>query len=103
MNRIQTRNLIAILIVALTSIVASFGAAQQKGEPQSKLVHFQMAILKKGPKWTGLQAPETQKILHQHLINVLALLDSGKAVIAGPFGDDTEHAGIFILRASSSD
>src|SRR5260370_2160198 len=62
-----------------------------------------MAILKRGPKWTGAQAPETQKILHQYLINVLALLDSGKAVIAGPFGDDTELAGIFILRASSSD
>jgi len=78
-------------------------AQQQKKEPQSKLVQFQMAILKKGPKWTGPQAPETQKILHQHLINVLALLDSGKAVIAGPFGDETELAGIFILRASSPD
>jgi len=83
--------------------MAPLALAQQKEEPQSKLVQFQMAILKKGPKWTGPQRPETQKILHQHLINVLALLDSGKAVIAGPFGDDTELAGIFILRTSSSD
>lgn len=103
MNGIKPGNLIATLIIALTYIVPPLVAAQQKKEPQSKLVQFQMAILKKGPKWTSPQAPETQKILHQHLINVLALLDSGKAVIAGPFGDDTELAGIFILRTSSSD
>jgi len=103
MNGIKPGNLVATLIIALTYIVPSLVAAQEKKEPQSKLVQFQMAILKKGPKWTGPQAPETQKILHQHLINVLALLDSGKAVIAGPIGDDTELAGIFILRASSSD
>ena len=103
MNGIKPGNLVATLIIALTYIVPSLVAAQEKKEPQSKLVQFQMAILKKGPKWTGPQAPETQKILHQHLVNVLALLDSGKAVIAGPIGDDTELAGIFILRASSSD
>ena len=83
--------------------MAHLALAQQKEEPQSKMVQFHMAILKKGPKWTGAQAPETQKILHQHLINVLALLDSGKAVIAGPFGDDTDLAGIFVLRASSAE
>ena len=103
MNGIKPGNLVATLIIALTYIVPSLVAAQEKKEPQSKLVQFQLAILKKGPKWTGPQAPETQKILHQHLINVLALLDSGKAVIAGPFGDDTDLAGIFILRASSSE
>ena len=103
MNGIKPGNLIATLIIALTYIVPPLVAAQEKKEPQSKLVQFQMAILKKGPKWTGRQPQETQKILHQHLINVLALLDSGKAVIAGPFGDDTELAGIFILRTSSSD
>ena len=48
-------------------------------------------------------AGDTAKILHQHLVNVLALLDSGKAVAAGPFGDDTDLAGIFILRASSAE
>ncbi len=66
------------------------------------MVQFHMALLKKGPNWTGAQTPEIQKILHQHLINVLALLDSGKAVAAGPLADETDLAGIFILRASSA-
>jgi uncharacterized protein YciI len=102
MNRIKPGNLIAAFVVSLTSIVAPHGTAQQKPEPESKLIQFHMALLKKGPNWTGAQTPETQKILHQHLVNVLALLDSGKAVAAGPLGDDTDLAGIFILRASSA-
>jgi uncharacterized protein YciI len=101
MNGIKPRNLIASFVIALT-FGLTLALAQQQEEPKSRLVQFQMAILEKGPKWTGTQAPETQKILHQHLINVLALLDSGKAVAAGPFGDDTDQAGIFILRASSA-
>jgi uncharacterized protein YciI len=93
--------LVIAIVVALFLIAAPLALAHEKKEPQSKLVQFQMAVLKKGPKWTGAQTPETQRILHQHLVNVLALLDSGKAVAAGPFGDDTDLAGIFILRASS--
>lgn len=93
-NRILAVTVLAILLVA------SHSFAQQK--PESKLIQFHMALLKKGPNWPGAQTPESQKILHQHLVNVLALLDSGKAVAAGPFRDDTDLAGIFILRASSA-
>lgn len=95
------RNLTRPLIIACLVITTPLIVAQQKEEPKSKLVQFQMALLKKGPKWTDPQRPEIQKILHQHLVNVLSMLDSGKAVIAGPFGDDTDLAGIFVLRASS--
>jgi len=103
MPGIKPGNLIAALVIALISVVIPVSTARQKEEPKSKLVQFQMALLKKGPKWTGAQSPETRKILHQHLVNVLSLLDSGKAVAAGPFGDDTDLAGIFILRASSAE
>jgi uncharacterized protein YciI len=104
MTRIESiKNLIQPLVIACSLIAPPLMVAQQTKEPQSKLVQFQMALLKKGPKWTGAQTPETQHILHQHLVNVLALLDSGKAVAAGPFGDDTDLAGIFILRASSTE
>ena len=91
------------LVIVCFLIAAPLTLAQEKKEPKSKLVQFQMALLKKGPKWTGTQTPESQKILHQHLVNMLALLDSGKAVIAGPFEDDTDLTGIFVLRASSAE
>ena len=91
------------LVIVCFLIAAPLTLAQEKKEPKSKLVQFQMALLKKGPKWTNTQTPESQKILHQHLVNMLALLDSGKAVIAGPFEDDTDLTGIFVLRASSAE
>jgi len=97
------KNFVFSLVVSLPLMAAPLTIAQEKKEPQSKLVQFHMAVLKKGPKWPAAQTPETRKILHQHLVNVLALLDSGKAVAAGPFGGETDLAGIFILRASSAE
>jgi len=91
----KTVTTLAVLILILTS----FSIAQ---EPQHKLVQFQMAIMKKGPALVSTKEQERNQILQQHLANVLSLLDSGKAVIVGPFRDDTNVAGIFILRASST-
>ena len=66
-----------------------------------KMVKFQMAIMKKGPKYDATAEAARNQILHQHLRNVIALLNSGKAVAAGPFGGDTDVRGLFILRAAS--
>jgi len=96
------RKSILTLGVAAFLISASVAAAQQEEEPKSKLVQFQMAIMKKGPKWDSTKVEERNSILQQHIGNVVALLDSGRAIIAGPFTDNTEIAGIFILRASST-
>ena len=91
------KTVIALVVIIL--VLTSFSIAQ---EPQHKLVKFQMAIMKKGPEWVSTKEPERKQIRQQHLANVLSLLDSGKAVITGPFDDDTDLAGIFILRASST-
>jgi len=91
------KTVVALLLLIL--VLTCFSIAQ---EPQHKLVQFQMAIMKKGPAWASTKEPERNQIRQQHLANVLSLLESGKAVITGPFGDDTDLAGIFILRASST-
>ena len=91
------KTVVALLLLIL--VLTSFSIAQ---EPQHKLVQFQMAIMKKGPAWVSAKEQERNQIRQQHLANVLSLLDSGKAVITGPFDDDTDLAGIFILRASST-
>src|ERR1041385_3132301 len=90
----------ASLVIILISTV---GLLSPSLAQQHKLVQFQMASMKKGPKWDKTKMDEGNAIVRQHLANVVSLLDSGKAVIAGPFGDDTELAGIFILRAASID
>ncbi|HEX3085297.1 MAG TPA: YciI family protein [Pyrinomonadaceae bacterium] len=84
------------LITIIVLIGSSFVFAQDH-----KMVQFQMAIMKKGPKYDSTGEAERNQILHQHLRNVIALLQSGKAVAAGPFAD-SELKGIFILRAASA-
>jgi len=70
---------------------------------EHKLVQFQMAIMKKGPNWTSMKTEERNATVQKHIANVVALFDSGKVVIAGPFDDETDLAGIFILRTESAD
>jgi uncharacterized protein YciI len=99
----MTKTRALLFIIACSLIAAPLTLARQKEEPKFKLVQFHMALLKKGPKWNGTAEQQRNQILQQHLANVLSMLDTGKAVIAGPLGDDTDLAGIFILRASSAD
>jgi len=86
--------------IALITIIILMGSSFAFSQ-ENKMVQFQMAILKKGPKWNSTGEAERKQILHQHLRNVIQLLQSGKAVAAGPFGGESDLAGVFILRAAS--
>jgi len=101
-TRILTIIFPCALLLGPLMVAAPRMSGRQKEEPKLKLVQFQMALLKKGPRWAETKEPERSQIFKQHLTNVLSLLDSGKAIIAGPFGDNTEIAGIYILRAPSA-
>jgi len=76
-------------------------SAQEKQEPQHKLIEFQMALLKHGPNYSASGMPKNLK--SEHMAYVLSLLESDKAVIAGPLGDRGEIAGIYVLRAKSKE
>src|SRR6476660_2349988 len=93
------RLLSSLLVFLATS---PFLAAQQKpeakGDPAHKLVEFHMALVKRGPKWTAAENPETTRVYQDHFNYVLSLMDSGKAVIAGPFTDGGEIGGVFVFR-----
>ena len=98
----MTRTSILLFAIACFLFVAPLTGAQPKEEPKHKMVQFQMALLGKGPKWDSTAELQRNQILQQHFANVMSLLDTGKAVVAGPMGDNTELAGIFILRAASA-
>ena len=89
-----------ILIVAFILLVPEAFVAQST---EHKLVQFQMAVLSKGPSWDTTKIEERNATLQKHVANAIGLLDSGKAVIAGPFNDQTDLAGIFIFRTASAD
>lgn len=88
--------------ITLLLLTAPAILSQQKTEPANKLVEFHMAILKRGPKWTTAETPEAKRVQQEHVKYVLATLNSGKAIIAGPFTDDGEIIGVFVFRAASA-
>lgn len=92
-----------LLSLALPLLFLSASAVAAQPKEENKMVQFHMAILKKGPQWDTTKEAERNSILKQHLGKVIELLNSGKAVIAGPFGDDTQLAGLFIFRAASAE
>jgi uncharacterized protein YciI len=91
-----------LILFSFVCVTSSLSYAQEKRESTHKLVQFQMAVMKKGPKWETTKEQERKSILEQHIGSVRSLLSSGQAIVAGPFADDTDLAGIFILRSEST-
>ncbi len=93
-----------VCISLLLAVVASaVGQSQQKAEPQFKLIEFHMALMKRGPNWSPPTANGAPPFHLKHVEYVQSLLDSGRAVIAGPIKDDPELAGVYIFRAKSAE
>ncbi len=92
------------LIIALffsSIVIPTFALAQEKKDPAPKMVQFHMALLKRGPKWSAKgMIPEVEK---GHVTHIMSLLDTGKAVIAGPIAESGDLVGIYILRAKSAE
>jgi uncharacterized protein YciI len=94
---------IGIVLLLLTSpLVSSQQQAEPKKEPAHKMIEFQMALLKRGPKWVQEENTETKRLLQQHMEYVTSLFDAGKAVLAGPVTDGGDVTGVLVLRAKSA-
>jgi uncharacterized protein YciI len=98
------KTLLAVSLLVLSVVaVAPVARSQEKKQPEFKLVEFHMALLKRGPKWTGSATTETKGLETEQRAYVDSLVESGKAVIAGRLDDDGEIRGVYILRAKSAD
>jgi uncharacterized protein len=97
---IRQSRLFYLLIVPFFFLINEQLPAQTE-KPQSKLVQFQMAILKLGPNWQSTRQEEKDAILRQHVSALSAMLESGKAVVVGTIVDDPTLFAIVILRTSS--
>ena len=95
------KSLAGALLVLSVIAVAAITRAQDKKEPEHKLIEFHMALLKHGPNYKAAGMPADMR--SSHIANVMSLLESGKAVIAGPLADDSDLAGVLIFRAKSAE
>jgi uncharacterized protein len=96
------KRLAAFAIAVLVATCLPIARAQDKKNPASKLVEFYMALLKRGPKWEKTNTRGTGGFRSKHGAYALSLLESGKAVIAGPFADEGDILGVYVLRATSA-
>ena len=94
----------ALIVIALLCLCLPAAAQQheQQSQPEHKLMQFQMALLKRGPK--AMPAGwETSSLRERHLAYVQSLIQSGKVMIAGRIQDDPELVGVVIFRTDSAD
>jgi len=94
--------LLSLLALAVGASLTT-AQTQEPAKPESKLIQFQMAILKRGPNWPAQPDSEALKVRQQHVDYAVSLLKSGKAVIAGPIKDDSEIVGVYIFRTKSAE
>jgi uncharacterized protein YciI len=74
-----------------------------KSQVPEKMTTYYFAFLRRGPKWTPERTPETEKLQADHMANINAMAATGKLVLAGPFENAGEYAGVFIFKVGSLD
>src|SRR5262245_50651057 len=67
----------------------------------AKMATYYFTFLKRGPKWTAEKTPETAKIQADHMANINAMAKTGKLVIAGPFENAGDYAGVFVFKVGT--
>ena len=73
----------------------------KKANTPIKLGTAYLAFLTRGPKWTPERTPKTEEIQKAHMANINRLAETGKLVVAGPFGDNGQLRGIFVFKVAS--
>jgi uncharacterized protein YciI len=77
--------------------------AQADPAAQPTMRTYQLAFLRRGPKWTAEESPALAAMQEQHMAHIRKMGESGKLVAAGPFLDDGDLAGIFVFDATAEE
>ena len=88
-----------LIMAALASLAVAVAA--EKGPTGREMELYYVGLLFRGPAWTPGETPEIMELQKAHLANITRLAESGKLVLAGPFVDDGDMAGMFVFRVSS--
>ncbi|HSP62224.1 MAG TPA: YciI family protein [Pyrinomonadaceae bacterium] len=91
------------IILALVILASTVGLLSPTSAETPKLVQFQMALLKQGPKPAALQSSEAWNIHTRVDAYQAAMSWSRRAVITGTLGGDSDILAVAIFRAQSAD
>lgn len=99
------------MVAALCVVALGLAAAGKKAEkappaPAAEEMAFesyQLVLLKRGAAWTPEKTPALEELQRQHLAHLGKMGESGKMVIAGPFGDQADESmrGMCLYRVGS--
>ena len=85
-------------------LLISFSAfSQQEEDKYPKLKQYYFVMLTAGPKAEKIDSLQLEKIQAGNMANIRKMAEAGKLMIAGPFGDDGNWRGIFIIDAKSEE
>lgn len=96
------KKITAYLSVVLLLLISYQSLAQSNPEEEWKMKKYYMVFLTTGPNRTH-DSITSGKIMQGHLDNITRLFNEKKLVLAGPFLDDTDLRGIYILDAASEE
>ena len=86
------------LFIILLLFNSGLKAQNQKIAPKEELKLYYLVILTKGPN-RSQDSLTVAKIQKAHLENIGYLYEKGKIDLAGPFAEDGEWRGLFIMKA----
>ena len=67
----------------------------------SELKTYYFGLISRGAKWTPERTPETDKLQAAHMDNIKNMAKAGKLVIAGPFDNAGNYAGVFVFKVDT--
>lgn len=95
---------LAMMLCGTVAVAQEPKPAEQKpAEPAHKMLEFQMALMKRGPKWSTDPHRDAPEVQQKHVAYVQSMLESGKMMIAGGVKEDNELVAVYIFRTKSAD
>jgi len=67
----------------------------------AELKTYYFGLISRGPKWTPERTTETDKLQAGHMANINNMAKAGKLVIAGPFDNAGNYAGVFVFKVDT--
>ena len=92
-----------LLTFFLLTSVSVFAQQEENKSETPTLKQYYFVMLVKGPHRDDIDSLSLAKIQEGHMANINKMAESGKLQIAGPFGDDGNWRGIFILDVETEE